>query len=189
MSGAAAGEAMTGFAMSESSKRQRSAFPVRAGMLAALLLFAGCGFHLRGESTLPFETLFISIGTVSPVGADLKRSITVGSKTRVVESAAEAQAVLQVIGDQRDKVILSLTGAGRVNQFLLRYRFVFKVHDGKGRDIIPENEIVLTREMTYSDAQVLAKEVEEQQLFRDMQRDMVQQVLRRLAVAKAQAAS
>lgn len=152
--------------------------------IAALMLVAGCGFHLRGESTLPFETLFLSIGTVSPVGADLKRSITTGSRTRVVETAAEAQGIFQVVGDQRDKVILSLTGAGRVNQFLLRYRFVFRVHDGKGHDIIPQNEIVLTREMTFSDTQVLAKEVEEQQLFRDMQRDMVQQVLRRLAVAK-----
>ena len=160
---------------------------------SSLILFlscaiAGCGFHLRGESTLPFATLNVSTVAGSQIGADLKRSIASGTKTRIVENAADAQATLQIIGEQREKVILSLTGGGRVNEFLLRYRFVFKVHDGKGHDIIPQNEIVLTREITYSDQQVLAKEVEEQTLYRDMQRDMVQQVVRRLAAARPQQA-
>jgi LPS-assembly lipoprotein len=155
-------------------------------VLFAGLTLASCGFHLRGQSTLPFETISLATPEGSLLGEDLKRSIVSGSQTRIVDRAADAQAVLQVIGEQREKVILSLTGAGRVNEFLLRYRLVFKVHDGKGRDIIPQNEIVLTREMSYNDQQVLAKEAEEQLLYRDMQRDMVQQVMRRLAAARVQ---
>jgi LPS-assembly lipoprotein len=155
-------------------------------VLLAGVTLASCGFHLRGQSTLPFETISLATPEGSLLGEDLKRSIVSGSQTRIVDRAADAQAVLQVIGEQREKVILSLTGAGRVNEFLLRYRLVFKVHDGKGRDIIPQNEIVLTREMSYNDQQVLAKEAEEQLLYRDMQRDMVQQVMRRLAAARVQ---
>lgn len=160
-------------------------FAIAAGMAVGLLV-AGCGFHLRGEAMLPFDTVYLQIADGSLIGAELKRAITSGSKTRVVDKAADAQAILQVVGEQREKVILSLSAAGRVSEFTLRYRFVYKVHDGKGHDFIKQNEISLIREMTYSDAQVLAKQVEEQLLYTDMQHDMVQQVLRRLAAAKLQ---
>jgi LPS-assembly lipoprotein len=153
-------------------------------VLALSLLAAGCGFHLRGEANLPFETLYVAITDGSQFGAEIKRSIIAGSKTRIVDKAADAQAVLQVVGEQREKIILSINSAGRVNEYTLRYHFLFKVHDNKGHDYIPQTEIVLTRQMTYSDTQVLAKEIEEQVLYRDMQHDMVQQLLRRLAAAK-----
>jgi len=43
---------------------------------------------------------------------------------------------------------------------------------------------VLSRDVTFNDTEILAKEAEEQLLFRDMQADMVQQIIRRLAAAK-----
>jgi LPS-assembly lipoprotein len=86
--------------------------------------------------------------------------------------------------EAREKEILSLTSTGRVREFQLRYRVGFRVHDGKGADYVPSNVIQLTRDVTYNDAEILAKEQEEQLLFRDMQADMVRQILRRLAAAK-----
>ena len=80
--------------------------------------------------------------------------------------------------------MLSLTGAGRVREFRLRYRVGFRVHDGKGNNYVPQSTLELTRDVTYDDADVLAKESEEQLLYRDMQGDMVQQIMRRLAAAK-----
>jgi LPS-assembly lipoprotein len=160
-----------------------------AVLLVLACLVTGCGFHLRGESTLPFETLNLAIVNDTLFEADLKRTITAGSKTQVVDKATDAQAVLQGNAPAREKVILSLSSAGRVSAYTLRYRFGFKVHDSKGRDFIPQTEIVLTREMTYSDAQVLAKATEEQILYSDMQHDMVQQVMRRLAAAKLEKAA
>ena len=68
----------------------------------------------------------------------------------------------------------------------LRYRLKFRVRDAKGRDYLPQSEIRLTRDISYSGTQVLAKESEEALLYRDMQSDMVQQILRRLAAAPAQ---
>jgi len=58
------------------------------------------------------------------------------------------------------------------------------VHDGKGAEYVPPSVVQLTRDVTYNDADILAKEAEEQLLFRDMQSDMVQQVLRRLSSAE-----
>src|SRR5271157_2235509 len=114
--------------------------PAFAALLALNFLVAACGFHLRGEATLPFETLNIAMPNDNLLmGAELKRAITSGSKTRIVDKAADAQAILQVVGEQREKVILSLSSAGRVSEYTLRYRFIFKVHDGKGHEYIPQS--------------------------------------------------
>ena len=152
-----------------------------AGVVAALL--AACGFHLRGQAQLPFETLYIPGG--NPLVVELKRNVAVASKTRIVGSPGDAQAVLGFTQELRDKLILSFSAAGRVSEYQLRYRVGFRVTDAKGAQVyLPTSEILLTRDVSYSDAQVLAKETEEALLYRDMQSDMVQQIMRRLVAAK-----
>jgi len=152
--------------------------------LLLTLLFAACGFQLRGPQQLPFESLYVALPESSDLGAQLRRSIRASGGTRLVDGAQEAQAVFLPTGELREKEILSLSSAGRVREFRLRYRFAFRVHDASGRDIIPASEIVLTREISFSDTQLLAKEQEELLLFRDMQNDLVQQLMRRLAAAR-----
>ena len=152
-----------------------------AAVIAAFL--TACGFQLRGQAQLPFETLHIPGG--SPLVSELKRSVAAASRTRLVESLGDAQAVLRFTQEARDKVILSFNTAGRVSEYQLRYRVGFRVTDSKGGQVyLPTSEIFLTRDLSYSDAQVLAKEAEEALLYRDMQSDMVQQILRRLVAAK-----
>lgn len=147
------------------------------------LALAGCGFRLRGTAEVPFETLYVPSAT-SGIALDLKRNIQAGTKARVVDDPSKADAVLQFTEETRQKEILSLTGTGRVREFQLRYRVAFRVHDGKGAEYVPTNTIQLTRDVTFNDTEILAKEQEEQLLFRDMQIDMVQQIMRRLAAAK-----
>lgn len=147
------------------------------------MLLAGCGFRLRGTAEVPFETIHVP-GATAGIALDLKRNIESGTRARVVDDPKAAQALLQVTEEARSREILSLTSAGRVREFQLRYRVGFRVHDGKGGEFVPASVIQLTRDMTYSDAEILAKEQEEQLLFRDMRTDMVQQILRRLASAK-----
>ncbi|MGQ0510121.1 MAG: LPS-assembly lipoprotein LptE [Betaproteobacteria bacterium] len=156
---------------------------MRAIAVLLALSLAGCGFQLRGTADLPFETIFVPSAT-SGVALDIKRNIQSGTRTRVVDDAKSAQAVLQFIQEVREKHILSLTGTGRVREFQLRYRVGFRLHDGKGGEFLPANTIELTRDVTYNDAEVLAKETEEQLLYRDMQFDMVQLVMRRLAASQ-----
>ena len=158
-------------------------------ILAILLLgflTAACGFQLRGQATLPFETLCVAIPDISPLGIELKRNIIASTRTRLVNDPALAQATLSVTSEERSKTILSFDTAGRVREHQLRYRLSFRVHDARGRDYLPQSEIRLTRDISFSDSQVLAKEQEELLLFRDMQSDMVQQILRRLAAAPAE---
>jgi LPS-assembly lipoprotein len=154
-------------------------------VVLALVLLAGCGFRMRGTAEVPFDTLYLP-GASSGIALDLKRYIQAGTNARVVDDPAKADAVMQFSEETRQKEVLSLTGTGKVREFQLRYRVGFRVHDGKGIDFVPQSVIQLTRDVTFNDTEILAKEQEEQILFRDMQTDMVQQILRRLAAAKRQ---
>jgi LPS-assembly lipoprotein len=152
-------------------------------VIPLLFAVAACGFRLRGTAEVPFEKLYVPNPT-SGLALDLKRNLQAGTRARVVDDPKDADAVLQFTEEIRQKEILSLTGTGRVREFTLRYRVGFRVHDGKGGDFVPTNSIELKRDVTFNDAEILAKEAEEQLLFRDMQSDMVQQIIRRLAAAK-----
>lgn len=159
--------------------------------LAALLctlIFAGCGFQLRGSATLPFDTLYVQAPVGSQFGTQLRRLVTAGSSTRIVETAKDADATLVLVTELREKNILSLSGGGRVREFQLRYRMSYRLIDKNAVEILPTSEIMLIRDLSYSDTDTLSKEAEEALLFRDMQSDAVQQLLRRLQVAKLEPA-
>ncbi|MDT3737769.1 MAG: LPS assembly lipoprotein LptE [Denitratisoma sp.] len=147
------------------------------------LMLAACGFQLRGAQPLPFSSLYIPADSWE-TGALLKRNIRALNSTQLTETPQEAQAVFTLLGEAREKNILSLSGTGRVREYQLRYRLAFRVHDLKGREFIAPTEIVLVRDISFSDERVLAKEQEEALLYRDMQNDMVQQLMRRMAAAK-----
>jgi LPS-assembly lipoprotein len=159
--------------------------------LSALLLLlpAACGFQLRGAVTLPYETLHIAQPEASELRAALKRQVEASTATRIVEDAKQAQASLQVIADNSSKDILSLSSAGRVREFQLVRSFTFRIVDNQGREIVAPGTIRVTREITFDDTRVLAKESEEALLRKDMQNDLVQQLLRRLAAAKPRPAT
>lgn len=148
------------------------------------LALAACGFQLRGTGQLPFETVYIQAAPNSSLALQLKRSIEAGTSTRVTDKAAEAQVVLQILNELREKTILSLSGSGRVSEYLLRYRVSFRLTDRLNKEHIPASEIVMRRDYTYNDDQTLAKEGEEAALYQNMQNDAVYQLLRRLQATK-----
>jgi len=151
---------------------------------------AGCGFHLRGSGgnfTLPFASMYVGLPDSSPLAIDLKRNIRVNGSTTVATDPQAADGIIQVITDPektRSKSILSLNSAGRVSEYLLSYNIVFRVTDNTGKELLGPTQITLTRPITFSETQLLAKEQEEAQLYRDMQKDLVQQMMRRMAAIK-----
>lgn len=157
----------------------------RAALAGAVIVsLGGCGFQLRGPVQLPFKTLYVQVPDSSPFGAELKRTIRASGSTKVVDRADQGEAILVIANEIRDKQILSLGGGGRVREFALRYRIVFRVHDGKAKEYIPLNELTLKRDFSFNDSQVLAKDAEEALLYKDMQSDAVQQLVRRLQAAR-----
>ena len=156
-----------------------------SGALAATALcaaLAGCGFQLRGQASLPFDTLYMP--GASPLVVELKRNVVAGTHSKLVNSEKDAKAILGFTHEVREKVILSFNTSGLVREYQLRYRVGFRLYDAKGRNYLPPNEIQLTRDVSFNEAQVLAKETEDALLYRDMQTDMVQQIIRRIVAAK-----
>jgi len=147
------------------------------------MALAACGFQLRGTAPLPFDSIYVP-GASGGIALDLKRTIQAGSSTRVVDSPKDAQAVLELLEAAREKEILSLTGAGRVREYRLHYRVRYRVRDAKGGEYVPTTTLQQVRDITFNDSLVLAKESEEELLYRDMQADMVQQMMRQLAAAQ-----
>ena len=155
--------------------------------VAALCLFlTACGFQPRGAATLPFETLYVEAPKGSLFAMQLKRVVGTYSKTRLATKPEDADATLHVMNEFREKEILSLSAGGRVRELQLRYRVQYQVFDKKRLLIAEPGEIVLRRDYSFNDQEQLSKESEEALLYRDMQTDAVQQLVRRLqAVAKA----
>lgn len=151
-------------------------------LLGAAVTVAGCGFALKRPPELNFKTIQLSgFPPRSPLAAELRAQLEASPTTRVVESAAEAQVVLQALSEAREKVVVAQTSANQIREFELRLRFDFRVRTVAGKDLIPESELVQRRSLTYTESAALAKEQEEAFLYRAMQSDIVSQVLRRLA--------
>ena len=103
--------------------------------LSLCALLGACGFHLRSSATLPFESMFIS---GSPSFATLLgRAVRAGSSTRVTDNPKDAQVILQIVSEQNERVILSLSGSGRVRELQLRYRVSYRLNDRDSRELLP----------------------------------------------------
>ena len=160
------------------------------GMSIMLLTLSACGFQLRGSGgqyTLPFDKIYIGLPESSPLAIDLKRNIRSNGATLIAPDAASADGIVDVLTDPektRGKTILSLNANGRVSQYQLSYNIVFKVRDNQGHELLAPTSITLTRPLDFNDAQRLAKETEEALLYRDMEKDLVQQMVRRMGALK-----
>jgi LPS-assembly lipoprotein len=151
-------------------------------VLGAAVTLAGCGFALKRAPELSFKTIQLTgFPPRSPLAAELRTNLEASPTTRVVESAGEAQVVLQAISEAREKVVVAQTAANQIREFELRLRFTFRVRSAAGKDLIADSEILQRRSLTYTETAALAKEQEEAFLYRSMQSDIVSQVLRRLA--------
>ncbi|WP_323139855.1 LPS-assembly lipoprotein LptE [Massilia phyllosphaerae] len=171
--------------MTISSLKRRVVLRAAAAVAVAAAL-PGCGFQLRGSNgsyTMPFHSIYIGFPDNSALGTELKRNLRAGN-VAIADSATAAEAQLVVLSENRGKQILSLNSLGRVREYLLTYTLSFTVRDPKGVELLAPAEISLRRNMAFDETQVLAKESEEALLYRDMQADLVQQIMRRLAAMK-----
>ncbi len=161
---------------------------VFAWLLCALLLaLTGCGFGLRQPVSFAFSSLYSGVAPNSPLGVELKRQLQSSGELKYItepERQQEAQAVLDILSEQRVKTVVGVSATGQVREFQLRLILKFRLRTPQGKELIPETELVQQRSLSYDEAYALAKEVEETMLYRNMQSDMVQQILRRLAAVK-----
>ena len=159
----------------------------RTLLFVSTLLLCACGFHLRGHGDkkveLAFQNVYLKAGGETPFVEALRAGLAF-NQVAVSESSDQATITLEVVSESSEKQILSLSGAGKVLEYQLRYRVVLRAYDKQLAVWLPNEEIMLMRTLTYDDTQVLAKEQEEAGLYADMRSDAVSQSLRRLSRAK-----
>jgi LPS-assembly lipoprotein len=150
-------------------------------------LLAGCGFQLRQAPDFAFDSILITADNNSPLANQLRRSLAADGRVDVLPAGTDpnrANVVLELPVELREKVVVGINASGQVREFQLRLRVMFRLRTPQGRELIPTTELLQQRDISFNEAAVLAKEAEESLLYRDMQNDVVQQLMRRLAAVR-----
>ena len=163
--------------------------PQRRSLLAlgCLVALGGCGFQLRGAPELAFDSIYIGGAESSLLGTELRRNLASLGKVQIITDAklqSSAQVILDIVSEAREKTVVGVNASGQVREFQLRTRMKFRLRTPQGKELIPETEILQQRDISFNESAVLAKEAEEGLMYRDMQTDIVQQMMRRLAAVK-----
>jgi LPS-assembly lipoprotein len=141
-----------------------------------------CGFHLRGAADVPFNSIFIQGNTIV-ISKALKKNLTLNN-VQVLDSADTAELLLEIVGEESEKRILSLAGTGKVNEFELYYRIHYRTKLAGDALWSQVQTVEARRDYSYDDSQLLAKQGEEKRLNEDMQSTVLNSLVRRLSALK-----
>jgi len=149
---------------------------------------SGCGFALRQPSQFAFKTVYLTLPVNSDLGTEMRRSLIASGQLVVVKDAAEmlkSDVVLDIFSQERQRVVVGMNASGQVRDQQLRLRIRFRLRTPAGKALIPDVELFQQRDLSYTETLALSKEIEEGTMYRDMQTDIVQQIMRRLGAVKA----
>ncbi len=161
--------------------------PLAAAAVVSTSL-SGCGFALRQPTQFAFKTVYLTLPGNSPLGAEMRRSLISTGQLVVVKEAAEmltSDVILDIFAEERQRVVVGMNASGQVREQQLRLRIRFRLRTPAGKAVIPDVELFQQRDMSFTETVALSKEIEEATMYRDMQTDIVQQIMRRLGAVKA----
>lgn len=139
---------------------------------------------MRGSSDIQFKSVFFQGNTLT-ISKDLKKYLTL-NEIQILPSADKAELLLELVGEENEKRILSLAGDGTVNEYELYYRVSYRsklINQTLWSEV---STIEARRDLTYSNATLLSKQTEEFKLNQAMQKDLVNNLVRRLSTLKKQ---
>lgn len=142
----------------------------------------GCGFQMRGAPSLPPEMQRTFISTADRHSLFYRKLSTTlrASGVDVVETAAEATAVLNILDDVTGQRVLSVSARNVPREFEVYYRVVFSL-DSNSKQLLAPREQTLTQDYTYDETLVLGKAREEEVLRDTIASDLVRIVLIQLS--------
>ena len=161
----------------------------RAWLRAALvplpaLALASCGFALRSTQKFPFKSLYTGPITASPLLIELSRQVAGTGGVEVIIDQRQferADVIFELLQEQRERVVAGRTSSGSVREFLLRTNLRFRLRTREGKELIPDTVLVATTDISYNETLALSKDQEEQMLYSNMGKDLVGQIVRRMA--------
>lgn len=151
------------------------------GILVLSLLVAGCGFKMRGQVDLPFNTIYTNIARQSSFGVYIYRLLKASSPdTVIVDNLEKADIVITQLGMSRSQTEMSLDADGKVEEYELALVFQFKVSDAKGNELIPPTTLSSTQLLPYDENAADAKAAEMQLMYSTMEKNIADRLYRRL---------
>jgi len=149
--------------------------------LAALVLLAGCGFHLQARPELPPQMQRTVLEVQDPYSQFARRlqSHLEQSGANVVESH-EGAAVLEVPLNRVRKEIQSIGDNARVREYLVRHTVQFRLLSSDGAELIPLQTFEQSRIYSFNEQDILAAEREDEFLRNDLADSLARMVVRRL---------
>jgi LPS-assembly lipoprotein len=151
-------------------------------VVCAALALASCGFHLQGRQPLPAAFAYTFVETrdeQTDFVQDLRRAL-IAAGSDVIPTKGSSGAVIEVHADELTERILSVSARNIPTEYELTYRVRFSVMSG-GQTLIDKEEISATRDISFDETQLLAKEREQEILREALARDLVALVMRRIA--------
>ena len=155
---------------------------ITAGLL--VLLVAGCGFHLRRAPDLPpsMRKIYITApGSSGDLLRELRRDLA-SDDTAVLPLPEGATTVLSIVSVSHSSRPLALSRAGQALLYQVQYEVVFSL-TVQGAVILEPQSVTLNRNYTYSVANAIANEEQEQALNRALSRDISQFIVTRVVAA------
>ncbi len=165
--------------MFKSQLRTLLVFTLLTSLVSSLV---ACGFHLRGAADIAYSSVFIQ-GSTLVISKNLKKTLNTNG-VKVLDNPSNAELLLELVGEESEKRILSLAGTGTVNEFELYYRVHYRTKAAGAELWSPVQTVEARRDYTYSDANLLAKQDEEKRLNENMHSDVISSLMRRLAALK-----
>lgn len=149
-------------------------------ILGLILMISGCGFQLRGNIQANFDSISISGGT-SSFNKTLQRKFRQAGIS--IKSASEAEKIVEIIKNSFTKTILSLTGTGVVSEYELDYVVTYRFKSKDSPWNLPVT-IEASRNYTYDDSDILAKDEEEKRLVSGMEDQLIKTMATQISLSK-----
>ncbi len=165
----------------------RRLFLTALGLGTVPVWLAGCGFQLRQAQDFAFKTLYANFSTTSPLGVELRRNLLGSGRIELgtdPKQMLKADAILDILSEERQQVAVGVSATGQVRELQLRLRVRFRLRTPQGVELIESVELFQQRDLSFNETAALSKEIEIGILYRDMQTDIVQQIMRRLSAVK-----
>ena len=147
-----------------------------------LLIIVSCGFHMRGMTEISFKTISLE-GKELSFTKNLKKVLNT-NKVAIVSSSENPELRVELLSEESEKRILSLSGQGLVREFEIFYRVRYRIKTSDSEIWSQENIIETRKDFTYSDSNLIGKEEEERQLNEAMRNEAITSLFNQIQLIK-----
>ncbi len=149
--------------------------------LMLALGLAGCGFQPRGVVGIAaaYQPIGLAADPYAPLTAELRQQLQ-GNDIAVAVELTQAQSVIRLLEGRCDRRALSTSGSGKILEFELSCLLRYDVVNPQGENLVPAQNLRLRRDYLNQADSVLGVADEEAILRQEMQRELLQQLVRQL---------